>query len=96
MSNVIDMNNRRRYEYQYKDTPHPYKVEVLSVADGDVIILHLSKDLNFDEVGQIQADVQKYFPNNQVICANEHILESISIIKKEKNPFVNFELEDLL
>jgi hypothetical protein len=102
MSNMIDMNNRR--QYQYLQTPHPYKVEVLSVADGDVIILHLSKDLDFDEMSHIRADVQKCFPNNQVICANEHILESISIIKKETNPFsleldlgsINLNLEELL
>ena len=67
--------------------PKPYRIETLSVSDGDVIILHLAKDLNFDELASVQKEIQQYFPNNQVICANEHILESITIITREKNPF---------
>jgi hypothetical protein len=84
--------------------PKPYRIETLNVSDGDVIILHLAKDLDFDELASVQKEIQQYFPNNQVICANEHILESITIIKKETNPFgleldlgsINLNLEELL
>lgn len=84
--------------------PKPYRIETLNVADGDVILLHLAKDLDFDELASVQKEIQQYFPNNQVICANEHILESITIIKRENNPFgleldlgsINLNLEELL
>lgn len=94
MYDTIDMNNRR--QYQYSPGLKPYRVETISVADGDVIILHLAKDIDFAELNTIRADIQKMFPNNTILCANENILESISVIKKEKNPFVEFDLEDLL
>ena len=68
--------------------PEPYRIETLTVKDGDVIILHLAKDLDFDDMNSIHKEIQQYFPNNQVICANEHILESITIIKKEENPYL--------
>lgn len=66
----------------------PYNIEVLSVSDGDIIILHLAKDLDLDDINNIHKEIQQYFPNNQVICANEHILKSITIIKKEENPYL--------
>ena len=103
MSNMIDMNNRRQYNY-LNQQPKPYNIETLSVSDGDVIILHLAKDLDFDELASVQKEIQQYFPNNQVICANEHILESITIIKREQNPFaleldlgeINMDWKDLV
>lgn len=91
MSNVIDMTNRRQYTY-LKD----FQVETIKVTDGDVIILHLSNDLDLDDINTIQKEMQKYFPNNKVICANRYILDKISIIKQEQNPFVNINLEDLI
>lgn len=69
--------------------PEPYRIETLAVKDGDIIILHLAKDLDFNEMSMIQKDIQQYFPNNQVICANEHILESITVLHKENNPFID-------
>lgn len=87
MSNMIDMNNRRQYTY-LDQQPKPYNIETLSVSDGDVIILHLNNNLDLDDINSIRKEVQQYFPNNQVICANEHILESITIIKKEENPYL--------
>ena len=103
MSNMIDMNNRRQYNYLNQPLK-PYNIETLSVSDGDVIILHLAKDLDLEELASVQKEIQQYFPNNQVICANEHILESITVIKKEKNPFameldlgsIALNMEDLL
>lgn len=98
--------NNGAFAYRNKNNSYvkPYNIEVLSVSDGDVIILHLAKDLDFDEMTSVQKEIQQYFPNNQVICANEHILESITIIKKEKNPFaleldlgsIALNMEDLL
>ena len=83
--------NNGAFAYRNKNNSciKPYNIEVLSVSDGDVIILHLAKDLDIDELNSVQKEMQRYFPNNQIICANEHILESITVLKKEetKNPF---------
>ena len=81
--------NNGAFTYRNKNNSYikPYNIEILSVSDGDIIMLHLAKDLDFDELASVQKEIQQYFPNNQVICANEHILESITVIKREKNPF---------
>lgn len=91
MSNVIDMNNRRQYKYL-----QDFQVETIKVADGDTIILHLSDKLDIDDINIIQKEMQKCFPNNQIICANRCILDKITIVKQEQNPFININLEDLL
>ena len=75
------------------ETIKPYNIETLHVSDGDVIILHLANNLNLDDINYIKKDVQSYFPNNQVLCANEHILKSITVIKKENNPFIDMDLD---
>lgn len=82
-------NNNFQHIVGYHTPIKPYNIEILSVSDGDVIILHLAKDLDIDELNSVQKEIQQYFPNNQIICANEHILESITVLKKEetKNPF---------
>lgn len=91
MSNVISMDNRRQYKYL-----QDFQVETISVADGDTIILHLSDKLDIDDINIIQKEMQKCFPNNQVICANRYILDKITIVKKEQNPFVDIDWEGLL
>lgn len=74
----------------------PYNIETIKVADGDVILLHLANNLDLDDMNAIRKEIQQYFPNNQVICTNDYILKRITVFQKEKNPFVEFNLEDLL
>lgn len=90
--------NNGAFAYRNKNNSYikPYNIEVLSVSDGDVILLHLANDLDLDDINTIRKEIQQYFPNNQVICANDHILKRITVFQKEKNPFVEFNLEDLL
>ena len=73
-----------------------YQIETIKVSDGDVILLHLANNLDLDDINAIRKDVQQYFPNNQVLCANDHILKKITVFKKEENPFCDINLEDLL
>lgn len=84
------------YNSGIKNPLQAYQIETIKVADGDVILLHLANDLNLDDINTIRKEIQQYFPNNQVICANDHILKKITVFQKEKNPFVEFNLEDLL
>ena len=65
----------------------PYNIEVVEIKDGDIILLHLAKDLNLDEIKSIQQEMQRQFPNNVILCANELILDRITVFKKEENPF---------
>ena len=84
--------------------PKPYNIEKLSVSDGDIIILHLNENLCAAEISGIQKEIKQYFPNNQVICANEHILKQITVLHRTDNPFemeldlgsINLNLEALL
>jgi hypothetical protein len=84
--------------------PKPYNIEKLSISDGDVIILHLNENLCATEIAGIQKEIKQYFPNNQVICANEHILKQITVLHKTDNPFameldlgsITLNMEDLL
>jgi hypothetical protein len=46
--------------------------------------------LDLDTANQIHEAVKEIFPNNSVLLANHHILEKLSIIRKdENNPFEN-------
>ena len=99
--------NNGAFAYRNKNNSYvkPYNIEVLSVSDGDVIILHLDSNLSLDDINTIRKEIQEYFPNNQVICANEHILKQITVLHKTtNNPFemeldlgsITLDMEDLL
>lgn len=59
-----------------------YEIQTVHVDEGDVILLHLSNNLTIDDMNDIHKEVKKMFPNNDILMANEHILQGISIIKK--------------
>ena len=87
--------NNGAFAYRNKNNSYvkPYNIEILSVSDGDVIILHLNENLNFDDINTIRKEIQEYFPNNQVICANEHILKQITVLHKTTNNPFEMELD---
>lgn len=60
----------------------PYDIQTIHVDEGDVILLHLSNSLDMDDMNVIHGEVKKMFPKNDILMANEHILQGISIIKK--------------
>lgn len=98
--------NNGAFAYRNKNNSQvaPYNIETLSLSDGDVIILHLNENLDFESINTIREEIQEYFPNNQVICANEHILKKITVLHKTGNPFemaldlgsITLNMEDLL
>ena len=75
----ISMDNRRRYEY--KANPKEYSIQTISVEPGDVILVHVSEDLDLDSVNQIFKELEKSFPDNNILIANEYILKGLTIIK---------------
>ena len=74
---VISMDNRRKYEHQVA----PYNIQSIATEPGDVILAHVSEDLDVDTVNDIWRQLKVAFPNNDVLIANEHILKSLTIIK---------------
>lgn len=61
--------------------PQPYNIQTISVELSDVILAHVSEDLDLDTVNDIWKQLKVAFPNNDVLIANEYILKGLTIIK---------------
>lgn len=89
---VYDYDNTtgRTFRITDKDVPvvstqyhskKPYNIETFNLQKGDVILLHLSEDLDIDTVRSILSEMEKTFPNNTVLVANEYILKGLTILR---------------
>ena len=74
---VISMDNRRKYEHPVQ----PYSIQSIVAEPGDVILAHVSEDLNVETVNDIWRQLKVAFPNNDVLIANEYILKGLTIVK---------------
>ena len=74
---VISMDNRRKYQHPVA----PYSIQTITAEPGDVILAHVSEDLNIDTVNDIWRQLKVAFPNNDVLIANEYILKGLTIVK---------------
>lgn len=61
--------------------PQPYTVQTVTAEPGDVILAHVSEDLDLDTVNDIWRQLKVAFPNNDVLIANEYILKGLTIVK---------------
>ena len=78
----ISMDNRRKYTYDIDSkTPQPYTIQTVTAELGDVILAHVSEDLNLEAVEDIWRQLKVAFPYNEVLIANEYILKGLTIIK---------------
>lgn len=68
--------------------PQPYSIQTISVAPDDVILIHVAEDLDIDTINQIYNELQKSFPNNNILIANEYILKGLTIIKPQTGKVV--------
>lgn len=59
----------------------PYNIETFNIQQGDVVLLHLNRDLDIDDTRMILEEMEKIFPNNTVLVANEHILKGLTILR---------------
>ena len=73
----ISMDNRRKYQHPVP----PYSIQSIVAEPGDVILAHVSEDLDIDTVNDIWRQLKVAFPNNDVLIANEYILKGLTIIK---------------
>lgn len=69
-------------------TPQPYSIQTISVMPDDVILIHVAEDLDIDTINQIYNELQKSFPNNNILIANEYILKRLTIIKPQTGKVV--------
>lgn len=60
-----------------------YAVQLVHVQPNDVVLLHVSEDLSFDDLQSIQYEIQQAFPENKILVANEHILKKITIFRAD-------------
>jgi hypothetical protein len=73
----ISMDNRRKYEHPVQ----PYSIQSIIAEPGDVILAHVSEDLDVHTVNDIWKQLKVAFPNNDVLIANEYILKGLTIVK---------------
>jgi hypothetical protein len=73
----ISMDNRRKYQHPVP----PYSIQSIVAEPGDVILAHVSEDLDLDTVNDIWKQLKVAFPNNDVLIANEYILKGLTIVK---------------
>lgn len=85
MSDIIDMNDRRKYEYKALNPTGNYKgydIQVVDIRPGDTILFHLNDDLDIHDVSSIMEEMSKTFPENTIIPVNEWILKGMTILRK--------------
>ena len=70
-------------------TGHP--VEVVNLKPDDVIVLHLTEDVDFECANTLVKDMQKTFPNNPIFCKHPSLIENITIVKQKEKQTFNFE-----
>ena len=62
-----------------------YDIQIIPVKKDDVLLLHVSKYMDLDDCQNIIKEVKRVYPNNDVLIANENILEKITILRKDDN-----------
>ena len=68
-----------------------YDIQTINIQPDDIVLFHVSENLNLGELCEIQQELNNIFPNNKVILVNRHILKGVSILKPEKTETVSVE-----
>lgn len=76
MSDVISMNNRRKYEWK------GYDIQVVDIQPGDTILFHINDEVDVHSLAAIMEEMSKTFPNNTIIPVNEWILKGMTIVRQ--------------
>lgn len=59
-----------------------YETQVVSLQPGDVLLVHISDDMDLDSCKNIMQTLKETFPNNQCVLCNEHVLKGLTIIRE--------------
>ena len=60
-----------------------YNIQTISIRPGDVVLVQVNDNLDIDTVRSIFKEVQSSFPDNHILIANRHILNSLKILRPE-------------
>ena len=78
MSDIISMDNRRKYEWK------GYDIQVVDIQPGDTILFHVNDDVDVETVSMIMKEMSNTFPNNTIIPVNEWILKGMTIVRQSE------------
>lgn len=59
-----------------------YEAQVVSLKPGDVLLVHISDDMDLYSCRDIMQTLKETFPNNQCVLCNEHVLKGLTIIRE--------------
>lgn len=59
-----------------------YETQVVSLKPGDVLLVHISDDMDLYSCRDIMQTLKETFPNNQCVLCNEHVLKGLTIIRE--------------
>lgn len=97
-ASVISMDDRRHYDYipkaeleQKLDSTKGmigqwkgYPCQVVSLNPGDVLLVHISDDLDLHACNEVMKTLNETFPNNKCVLCNEHVLTGFTILRNGK------------
>ena len=74
MSNAFLMNNTGDFK--------KYDIQTVEVNPNDVILLHISANLNLRDIQAIEKEIRSEFPENRVLIVNKQVLEGMTVLRK--------------
>ena len=61
-----------------------YDVQAVSLQPGDVLLVHVSSYMDFDDCKEIMKMLEDIFPNNKTLLVNEKVLKGLTVIRAEE------------
>lgn len=61
-----------------------YDVQAVSLQPGDVLLVHISSYMDFDDCQEIMKMLEDTFPNNKTLLVNEKVLKGLTVIRAEE------------
>lgn len=71
-----------------------YNCETVEIHPNDVILVHLSENVDLDMANDIMKYMKETFPNNTAIAVNEYILQGMTILRPTDDKIV--QIEDIM
>ena len=59
-----------------------YDIQTVEINPNDVILLHISANLNLRDIQAIEKEVRSEFPENRVLIVNKQVLEGMTVLRK--------------
>lgn len=87
-TNVISVNDYSNYLSGSMSTQgiigtwKGYETQVVSLQPGDVLLVHISDDMDLYSCRDIMQTLKETFPNNQCVLCNEHVLKGLTIVRE--------------